>query len=313
MSEYTLGIKFYTNGEFKIKNYHKIGLSFIDRQTYFRVISWDDFDIAKENSVKMITDILENLVIVFKDNNRINSNKADLIHEIDSFLLNLENIAKDKFEEQKTITCYYLETRGTNLIMQFTKNPNSLDKNIKSFNLYKRFEKFVKSEEVNNIIDIHPNIVEGMNNLLKGKKYNDNIISDQNDIEDGMDKEIINDLGSVLKLYNIPSEGIITTDDLKEKKGLYLDTTDSINRYYQFKHNPNKFIKKPYRHFKGNLYYLHDIVKHTETEELLAIYQALYPPYETFARPLKMFTSIVGRQRIDNVMEQKYRFELFRG
>lgn len=36
-------------------------------------------------------------------------------------------------------------------------------------------------------------------------------------------------------------------------------------------------VQRPYRHFKGKLYYVHNIVTHTETEEVLVSYQALYP------------------------------------
>ncbi len=45
-------------------------------------------------------------------------------------------------------------------------------------------------------------------------------------------------------------------------------------------------VQRPYRHFKGKLYYVHNIVTHTETEEVLVSYQALYPPYGMFVRPL---------------------------
>ena len=38
-------------------------------------------------------------------------------------------------------------------------------------------------------------------------------------------------------------------------------------------------VQRPYRHFKGKLYYVHSIVTHTETRETLVSYQALYPPY----------------------------------
>ena len=31
--------------------------------------------------------------------------------------------------------------------------------------------------------------------------------------------------------------------------------------------------QRPYRHFKGKLYYVHNIVTHTETEEVLVSYQ----------------------------------------
>ncbi|MBQ5659220.1 MAG: DUF1653 domain-containing protein, partial [Peptococcaceae bacterium] len=44
-----------------------------------------------------------------------------------------------------------------------------------------------------------------------------------------------------------------------------------------------------YRHYKGNLYKVLYIAKHTETEEPLAIYQALYGEYGIWARPLAMF------------------------
>ena len=56
-------------------------------------------------------------------------------------------------------------------------------------------------------------------------------------------------------------------------------------------------IQRPYRHFKGKLYYVHNIVTHTETEEVLVSYQALYPPYGMFVRPLDMFME-AGKLRL---------------
>lgn len=72
-------------------------------------------------------------------------------------------------------------------------------------------------------------------------------------------------------------------------------------------------IKRPYRHFKGRLYYVHDIVEHTETGELYVSYQALYQPYKMYVRPLKMFAETIDELRSDNVTHQHYRFELYRG
>lgn len=72
-------------------------------------------------------------------------------------------------------------------------------------------------------------------------------------------------------------------------------------------------IQRPYRHFKGKLYYVHQIVTDTETEELLVVYQALYPPYGMYSRSLKMFLEKVELDREDNILKQKYRFELYKG
>ena len=69
--------------------------------------------------------------------------------------------------------------------------------------------------------------------------------------------------------------------------------------------------KRPYRHFKGKLYYVIDILIDTETKEKIVSYQALYPPYENYARSLKSFIDIIPTNRKDNITKQKYRFELY--
>lgn len=72
-------------------------------------------------------------------------------------------------------------------------------------------------------------------------------------------------------------------------------------------------IQRPYRHFKGNLYFVHNVAIHSETGEKLVSYQALYEPYTVCVRPLEMFLEKVEEGREDNVTNQIYRFEIYKG
>ena len=59
-----------------------------------------------------------------------------------------------------------------------------------------------------------------------------------------------------------------------------------------------------YKHYKGDLYIIEDIAYHSETEEKMVVYRALYGENKVWVRPYNMFFDEVNKN------EQKYRFEL---
>lgn len=65
---------------------------------------------------------------------------------------------------------------------------------------------------------------------------------------------------------------------------------------------------KIFRHFKGDLYLVEDFVMHSETQEKMVLYRALYGECGLFVRPYSMFIEEVPSDKI-NPTGQKYRFE----
>ena len=67
-------------------------------------------------------------------------------------------------------------------------------------------------------------------------------------------------------------------------------------------------IGSVYRHFKGNLYEVKAIAVHSETQEKMVVYQALYGDGITYVRPYDSFVSRVDRAKYPDA-GQEYRFE----
>ena len=57
-------------------------------------------------------------------------------------------------------------------------------------------------------------------------------------------------------------------------------------------------MEKYYRHFKGNIYKVLHVAKHSETLEEYVVYQAMYGNHDILIRPKSMFEETITRDGI---------------
>lgn len=61
-----------------------------------------------------------------------------------------------------------------------------------------------------------------------------------------------------------------------------------------------------YKHYKGNSYEVLGVARHSETEELLVVYRALYGEGGLWVRPLTMFRETV---ELDGSMVSRFEYQ----
>lgn len=89
------------------------------------------------------------------------------------------------------------------------------------------------------------------------------------------------------------------------KENTISDAVERAKRKYLISNSKGKIV----RHFKGDYYLIKDIATHTEDDEQLVIYIALYGDCNVYARPIDMFIEKVPEGKT-NPTGQEYRFEL---
>ena len=60
-----------------------------------------------------------------------------------------------------------------------------------------------------------------------------------------------------------------------------------------------------YKHYKGNLYEVITTAQHSETEEWMVVYKALYGEKGMWVRPYEMF---VEKVEVDGVMVDRFKY-----
>lgn len=115
---------------------------------------------------------------------------------------------------------------------------------------------------------------------------------------------------------------LVYENNPEQTREMHFSKEEKYQRYLYLKTELEKRMFRPgdiVQHFKREFVdrdtkeYLYEIIckaHHSETDEMLMVYKALYPPYKVCARPLDMFLSTVDREKYPDVT-QKFRFEKY--
>ena len=79
--------------------------------------------------------------------------------------------------------------------------------------------------------------------------------------------------------------------------GKTIEKIESVAKTLNGRHMPKPY--EVYKHFKGNLYVVLNVARHTETNELFVVYAATKEMQRIYARPLEMFMSEVDHEKYD--------------
>ena len=95
----------------------------------------------------------------------------------------------------------------------------------------------------------------------------------------------------------------------------FLEQYGRLNTSYRNSFNQGDIVQRFKREITNTvnspneyLYKILCIAKHTEKDEYMVVYQALYGQFKIYARPYEMFMSEVDHQKYPDI-KQKYRFE----